>query len=51
MLRLIQKYTQIRLADSVNASKRKHKNQINHYNKERRVLMAIPLYARVNENQ
>ena len=25
---------------SVNASKRKHKNQINHYNKQRRVLMA-----------
>ena len=24
----------------VNASKRKHKNQINHYNKQRRVLMA-----------
>ena len=27
-------------ANSVNASKRKHKNQINHYNKQRRVLMA-----------
>ena len=26
--------------NSVNASKRKHKNQINHYNKQRRVLMA-----------
>ena len=25
---------------SVNASKRKHKNQINHYNKQRRILMA-----------
>ena len=26
--------------NSVNASKRKHKNQINYYNKQRRVLMA-----------
>ena len=26
--------------NSVNASKRKHKNPINHYNKQRRVLMA-----------
>ena len=26
--------------NSVNASKRKHKDQINHYNKQRRVLMA-----------
>ena len=26
--------------NSVNASKRKHKNQINHYNKQRRVLVA-----------
>ena len=26
--------------NSVNASKRKHKNQINHYNKQRLVLMA-----------
>ena len=25
---------------TVNASKRKHKNQINHYNKQRRALMA-----------
>ena len=30
----------IKAANSVNASKRKHKNQINHYNKQRRVLMA-----------
>ena len=37
--------------NSVNASKRKHKNQINHYDKQRRVLMAILLYARVNKNQ
>ena len=27
-------------SNSVNVSKRKHKNQINHYNKQRRVLMA-----------
>ena len=26
--------------NSVNASKRKHKNQINHYDKQRRVLIA-----------
>ena len=37
--------------NSVNASKRKHKNQINHYNKQRRVSWLILLYARVNENQ
>ena len=30
----------IKAFNSVNASKRKHKNQINHYNKQRRVLMA-----------
>ena len=30
----------IEAPNSVNASKRKHKNQINHYNKQRRVLMA-----------
>ena len=30
----------IKAPSSVNASKRKHKNQINHYNKQRRVLMA-----------
>ena len=30
----------IKATNSVNASKRKHKNQINHYNKQRRVLMA-----------
>ena len=29
----------IKAPNSVNASKRKHKNQINHYNKQRRVLM------------
>ena len=30
----------IKAPNSVNASERKHKNQINHYNKQRRVLMA-----------
>ena len=30
----------IKAPNSVNASKRKHKNQINHYNKQKRVLMA-----------
>ena len=30
----------IKAPSSVNASKRKHKNQINYYNKQRRVLMA-----------
>ena len=44
MLLLIQKYIKesvcIKDPNSVNASKRKHKNQINHYNKQRRVLMA-----------
>ena len=30
----------IKAPNSVNASKRKHTNQINHYNKQRRVLMA-----------
>ena len=30
----------IKAPNSVNASKRKHKNQIKHYNKQRRVLMA-----------
>ena len=30
----------IKAPNSVNASKRKHKNQINHYNKQRQVLMA-----------
>ena len=30
----------IKAPNSVNPSKRKHKNQINHYNKQRRVLMA-----------
>ena len=29
----------IKIRNSVNASKRKHKNQINHYDKQRRVLM------------
>ena len=30
----------VKAPNSVNASKRKHKNQINHFNKQRRVLMA-----------
>ena len=30
----------IKAPNSVHASKQKHKNQINHYNKQRRVLMA-----------
>ena len=30
----------IKAPNTVNASKRKHKNQINHYNKQKRVLMA-----------
>ena len=40
----------IKAPNSVNASKRKHENQINHYDKQRRVLMANLLCARVNEN-
>ena len=39
----------IKAPNSVHVSKRKHKNQINHYDKQRRVLMAILLCARVNE--
>ena len=54
MLLLIQKYIKksirIKAPHSVNASKRKHKNQINHYDKHRLVLMAILLCARVNES-
>ena len=34
------KLVHIKAPNSVNASKRKHKNQIIHYNKQRRVLMA-----------
>ena len=34
------KSVRIKAPNSVNASKRKHKNQINHNNKKRRVLMA-----------
>ena len=34
------KSVRIKASNSGNASKRKHKNQINHYNKQRRVLMA-----------
>ena len=45
------KSVRIKAPNSVNASKRKHKNKINHYNKQRRVHVAILLYARVNENQ
>ena len=41
MLLLIQKkMIRIKAPNSVNASKRKHKNQFNHYEKQRRVLMA-----------
>ena len=41
----------LKAPNTVNASKRSHKNQMNHYDKQRRVLMAILLCARVNENQ
>ena len=34
------KSVRIKAPNSVHASKRKHKNQINHYNEQRRVLMA-----------
>ena len=37
---LHQTLVRIKAPNSVNASKRKHKNQINYYNKQRRVLMA-----------
>ena len=44
MVLLIQKYiknlVRIKAPNTVNASKRKHKNQINHYDKQRRVLIA-----------
>ena len=36
-----QKSVRIKTPSSVNASKRKYKNQINHYDKQRRVLVAI----------
>ena len=32
-------------------TQRKHKNQINHYDKQNRVLMAFLLCVRVNENE
>ena len=41
----------IKAPNSVNTSKRKHKNQINHYNKKDEYSWLILLYARVNENQ
>ena len=41
----------IKAPNPVNASKWKHKNQINHCDKQRQVLMAILLCVRVNENQ
>ena len=41
----------IKAPNSVNASKRKHKNQINHYNNKDEYSWLILLYARVNENQ
>ena len=34
------KSVRIKAPNSVNASKREHENKINHYNKERRILMA-----------
>ena len=37
----------IKAPNSVNASKQKHKNQINHYNKQRRVLMANPTVCQI----
>ena len=37
---ILKNSVRIKAPNSVNASKRKHKNQINHYNKRRRVLMA-----------
>ena len=47
VLLLIQKIHEhsvgIKAPNSVNASKQKHKNQINHYNKQRRVLMAYSI--------
>ena len=42
----------IKAPNSVNATKRKHQNQINHYNKKKdEYPWLILLYARVNENQ
>ena len=43
----------IKAPNSVNASKRKHKNQIYHsdYNKQRRVLMANSTVCQSKENQ
>ena len=38
----------IKAPNSVNASKRKHKTQINHYNKQRRVLMAQSMHQSEN---
>ena len=55
MLLLIQKYikhsVRLEAPNSVSALKRKHKNHINHYDKQRRVHMANSACARVNENQ
>ena len=44
------KMVRIKAPNLVTASKRIHKNQINHYDKQRRVLVTV-LCARVNENQ
>ena len=41
----------IKASKSVNASKRKHKNQINHYNKQRRVAMANSIVCQSKWNQ
>ena len=50
---ILKNSVRIKAPNTVNASKRKNKNQINHYDKQRRVhvLMAILLCARVNKNQ
>ena len=38
----------IKALNTVNASKRKHKNQINHYNKQRQVLMTNYIVRTLN---
>ena len=44
-------WVRIKAPNSVNASKQKHKNQINHNDKKDEYLWLILLYVRVNENQ
>ena len=41
----------IKAPNTVNASKRKHKNQINHYDKQRRVLIPNSTLCQSKENQ